>query len=975
MENNTANEENFEKTQNNEIKKFHVFLDTGLQKFFVPFYLDGVVTRIEDYPKSLKDAINEVERFSKVIPEETMTKIKEIFANNQNMGYQIAKDCSWLRCRYGKKTWTLKNGQEIKICGLWILVETNTSGQDQNTAPEKYDRGYFYKKDGFNQKELDDILENAQKQIFNKPGISHYIPLRDQEECKLTVFYGKEKLNLGGLEIILAIRSPNGRIRDVDLILDLGNTRTAGLLFDHIEDQTFRVTDLRQQFKILRLKPDPLSGEYEDNLDEVDAGITPSWIVLHALDSQTYKTPRDSKEPEFLQTEYKYKVEVIKRFLRKNTYNIDGYVYKRIPQMFSQLSPVLLGDRAERVFNLPYANNLISVGAKLHQSSPKRYYWDDTPGDVWWSMLLNEWDPNYIDNPKVANALPTLQGEMLRFIRTDGEKVDLSGDIDPTMQPSPYPSHPSYPKQSTLTWMLLHIIEAAYAQTNTSFLNGQNFIPHRLRKVSITYPSGWTKEEVNRYMERCKEALDIFSHTNIYGGLSSDLKLEMVPQESTPDEAVAGQLPFIFSEVVRHPNQTVSDWISIVGKQRQDKNGQDINTVRVMNFDIGGGTTDISIVEYLDQNDPQEGVNQNLLSTKLLYKDGRAIAGDNLVEKVIEKIILGGIISAKEKSLGDRIKNRFTTVLADKALEARRSRIVRTCLIPLATYCLTKLGINDSSIEFTAKDAGVKENNWKDFLKFIDSDATELRFDFKFKFRNSDINDLIENLFTSLFCNCAMYAAAYDIDLLIFSGKPSELAYIRTMANKYIPLDEGRIIFAREFKPGNWYPFIDEYGFIKDAKTVTVVGSALYYALSNGFIAGWNISRQTNDEVRNEWGEIRSMNGSNGNILLSKSDDSWTGNLLPNTIIARRQNRSSSPEPVYKFIKKGDNNNTNQTVNVTISRKEDNVDGLFISAVNDGVENVNDYELKLWPCESSTGFEFWQEVGKFPNIEGIESKN
>jgi hypothetical protein len=84
------------------------------------------------------------------------------------------------------------------------------------------------------------------------------------------------------------------------------------------------------------------------------------------------------------------------------------------------------------------------------------------------------------------------------------------------------------------------------------------------------------------------------------------------------------------------------------------------------------------------------------------------------------------------------------------------------------------------------------------------------------------------------------------------------------------------------------------------------VGSALYYALSNGFIAGWNISRQTNDEVRNEWGEIKSMKAPIGNILLSKSEDSWTGNLLPNTIIARRQNRSSSPEPVYKFIKKGD---------------------------------------------------------------------
>lgn len=948
--------------------RIKVFLDSGLQKTFIPLRKPTNYTDLPknvQIPESLQKALDEIDSYDTIIPDNTKNTLDQMFNGAAKRDWKCF--VPYLRARFGQKIWHLKNGLEVRLNGIWFMIETNTSAQDANQHQTKYDRGYFYQSNGLSEDEKAKIIDAKKKNISYSGGESHYIPLQQNATLPLAISFGDETIDFGELGFELAIITPGGEIRDVDVILDLGNTRTAGLLFDHMGNQTFNANNFKQLFKVLRIKPDPASGEY-DSLDDVEAGITPSWIVLHQLEHQTYLNKNDSKHPGLLQTELRNidVTEETKGFIFKKTeYNVTGDVCQRIPQMFTQLSPVLLGDQAERVFNLPYARAMISVGAKLQQSSPKRYYWDDTKGNIWWNMLLNEWDKSYDENPANATALPTLQGEMLRFIHSNGTILDLSQEREPADQPNPYPTQPAYPKQSTLTWFLLHILERAYAQTNSAFAKGANFIPHRLRKVLITYPSGWTNDEIDRYRERCQEALNIFSQTNVYHGVNSEFRLEMIPREHTPDEAVAGQLPFVFSEIIRYPGQTAANWISLVGKKRQ---GTD--TVRIMNFDIGGGTTDISVVEYKDLNQASSGVNLNLLSTTLLFKDGQTLAGDNLVKKIIEKVILGGLIKTRGSVPGlvKNIMQRFTTTFTNRQDEAVRCRIVRTCLIPLATKCLTELG--QENVKFSAQQAGINKNNWDEFLSFIDVQEEALPFTREdFSFNSSDINELMEQLFAPLFKNCAMYAAAYDIDLLIFSGKPSELPYIRTMAKRYIPIDDSRIIFAREFKAGDWYPFTDDKGYIKDAKTVTVVGSALYYALSNGLISGWKISATKNISERNEWGQLAAMKSPTKTVFLGKGEEETEITLLPNTIIARRQNKCSSPEPVYKFIRR-DDTPFNDPVSIRLKRMiTEDGDSLILMAVNGNEEDVGNYELKLWPCESDNGINFWQEQGIFANIE------
>ncbi len=483
-----------------ETKKIIVFLDSGLQKAFVPLrksenYIDppkGV-----DVPPSFAEAVAETERYwgtdiqdtNSLIPVEAKETLDRIFkADSKN---KVVSSFPYLKIRFGQKIWHLKNGQERALDGIWFLVETNTSGQDANKGRIKYDRGCFYQSNGLSDAEKEGAINAYKQQISSSiGGTSHYIELKENETLPFVISYGDDEIDFGKLSFELAIRQPNGDVRDVDVVLDLGNTRSAGLLFDHAGRNAFSPVNFKQLFKVLRIEPDPMAWEY-DTLDDVESGIVSSWIVLHQLEHQVYLGDKDSKEPKILQTEPRninVTAETTGLIFKKTEYQVTGDVCQRIPQMFMQLSPVLLGDQAKRAFNAPYTQNMIKVGARLQQSSPKRYYWDESKGDVKWNMLLNKWDKFYNEQPENATLLPTLQGEMLRFVKEDGSILDLKDELEPAEQPSAYPTNPVYPKQSTLTWFLLHLLERAYAQMNSAFSAGADFIPHRLRKVLITYP-------------------------------------------------------------------------------------------------------------------------------------------------------------------------------------------------------------------------------------------------------------------------------------------------------------------------------------------------------------------------------------------------------------------------------------------------------------------------------------------------------
>ena len=950
-----SNVENFDGSV--ETRYLRVFLDTGLQKRFVPLLKKDSedVPEGEGVPKSLTEAVKEAEENFNRLSEAARQVLADSEKCEQLKAWrELSKEARHIRYRVGDKTWKVSGGQKFTLCGLWFMIETNTSGHDGNAGAPRYDRGAHYQTHALNKTEKDAAEEAFKKGTAAPRGEQFYI--RDKEGDEVDIVIDDKILDLGGLKLTLLVTKPAGVCQDIDVVLDFGNTRSAGLLFEHVGKNAFKPTQFRQVFQILRLDPDPSSGEYAEITDE-QAGIADSWIMLHELDSQKFLKEKQSKAPELLQREINTEVKTERVFFRTK-YNVTGEVIERIPQMFAEMSPVLIGECARRQLDLPYAHQLMNVGAQIQQSSPKRYYWDDTLRDHDWCMVLNDYDPAY--NPELNVAqLPVLQGELFRYIREDGVVGKAGGDT--------CPEHPRYPRRSTLTWFLLHVLERAYAQSNMSF-EGKTFIPHRLRKVLMTYPSGWTKAEVENYRARCQEALDIFTNANVYKGLASEWKLELVPKSLSPDEAVAGQLPVVFSEILRYEGQTADDWIATMGKRRGDR-----SSVRIMNFDIGGGTTDISVIEYTDANG-SAAVNANVLNTQLLFKGGHALAGDDLLKTIIEKLVLAPLMTAvadaRTKDGGDLLKNAlrkcFTSAAKTASEEAQRAYVVRTCLIPLARYCLSHSDADTSN--FSAQDAGIPSDNWNAFVEFVGAKASDIVYDTQIFTCGSDsLAPIVEETFDVLFKNCAKYAAAYDIDMIIFCGKPSELSAVREMAGKYIPLDNERMVFARSFKPGAWYPFLDDNDFIKDAKTMTVVGAALFYALSSGLVTNWTIqSLPSLATERNEWGEY-SMMQKKRRVFLEKDADEVVVSLLPKQIIARRQNACSTAEPVYKFVDKLAESRTDpvKQLKCTLARVSDG-DGnesLELKAVAN--YDLAEFELKLWPCGDESGSTFWQDTGIF----------
>lgn len=943
------------------VVRIPVFLDSGMQKTFIPLSApDSALPR--DAPPSLRAAVEKVESFQEAgaIPEATRDLVDQAAESDRDPYKALMPSVRW---RFGRRTWTMPNGMKRHVNGIWLLVETNTSGADRNEdGLTRYDRGYFYRRRDLTPDEIRNVIDSYFRNATLVHSDTPFLDAREGTTVPLRFPLPFES----SIAFMLTVKRPSADEMDVDLILDLGNSRTAGLVFQHNAGANFAIDDFRQRFTTLRLQPDPDSGNADDPAATGD-GIASSWFVLHELDQQTYVSPNQpAPEPENLLTSLEItkqpEIRVVRKFPRKEVVDPpEGTGVERIPQMFCTLSPVVIGERASDLFNFAYAKRMAEVGAVFQQSSPKRYYWDDIPRTADWNMLLNKHDPEYDPEPADAAFLPGLQGEVLRFMRHDSSLFDLGAE-DASCRPPACPKEPRYPRQASLTWFLLHVIERAYAQMLKPDNSGTNFTPRRFRRVLMTYPSGWSQAEVNLYRKRCQEALDIFSETHAYRGVHGPDRLELVPLAQSPDEAVAGQLPFLFSEIVRYPGLVANDFFAIAGKKRGER-----STMRVMNIDIGGGTTDISIVEYWDRS-AGGGVAYSDIAARLLFKDGQALAGDDLLKDVIERFVLGSLVAAPQVGNGgvpaEAVREKFTTPARTPADTARRSRVVRTCLIPLGLHCM---GLADTpSARFSSVDAGVNQNNWAEFVEYLGADKKAMPRDYPFfSFGSAAFDGIIEDRFGPLFRSCQFYAAAYDADLVVFSGKTSELPHFRTMAGRILPVDASRIVFARSYKPGAWYPFTDASGCIEDAKTVTTVGAALYYALAGGFIRGWRISAEEGVGAdRNDWGELLTMR-TRKRVFLPKDEDTTEDPVpLPlNCTIARRRTARSAPEPVYRFI--GPEDAENRIYKVRFARlPHKEPDGVKILSI-DGrpPEQCPGFELKPWPCDDAGAF--WQDTGLF----------
>jgi len=241
----------------------------------------------------------------------------------------------------------------------------------------------------------------------------------------------------------------------------------------------------------------------------------------------------------------------------------------------------------------------------------------------------------------------------------------------------------------------------------------------------------------------------------------------------------------------------------------------------------------------------------------------------------------------------------------------------------------------------------------------------------------SNVEACAERVLTPIILSLAKYVAAYEVDLVTLSGKPSELPKVKQLLEHLLPVLPQRIIQAKAFPAGDWYPMSSD-NTIHDAKSVTAVGATLYQAIHNGRIPGWSINIiQTPESPRCYWGAMPTRNQPNqfSRQYLEPKQNEATHPILIGTCIGRKALPSATkPEQVYRFRWVDRDRFAraahNATLQVTLRRipstQAGDMESLAIVNVKgtagDQTITKDDVELQLCTLESD---EFWIDAGRF----------
>ena len=801
---------------------------------------------------------------------------------------------------------------------------------------------------------------------------------------------------------------------DVDLIIDFGNTRTVAIGLEHNQAANGLLSQICRPIQFsarASLQPFRFIEGAPAHANPSNSLID-SWFILHEplfaqLESFDETQPHNNTRPPWVEEIESVTTKSGKLFWAKEETR-PGFRTLRFPQICAQFSPALLGPEAAQILTqLP-----IQIGGNFFMSSPKRYLWDKDPvghlgnvGQSFWTMYLNRWHPDFLRASDRLNPtiLPKLSATILRFMNQNGRDWTLGDDnsnLPPNenesieARPVHNPDQPTYPRGDALTWAALSILEAAYRNITSAGWRralGQPQVPRRLRAISVTFPPGWTGQELEAYRRKWQKAVDIFTLTHLPNSelVTADGDRPLLLMDL--DEAVASQLPLVFSDIKRLGNEG-ENWIELVGRGSSTE-----ARTRILNIDIGGGTTDIAIIEYHDK---FAGPGVQLVSN-LIYRDSSTIAGDALVKRAIEAVLLPAI--AGRSNLTEQQLRSFDSLLsAVKQDVANWRRITRQIFIPIVYRWLNDLSLNryyqgqttsaPTPEEILSIDAGLVMEDFRSLLRsaglpdHVFQPRAQLHYD------QPKLSQCIKETFAEIFYSLAKVVDAFDCDLVYVSGKPSELPPLRPLLEEALPMLPHRIVMSKDAPVGSWYPLSSD-GRINDAKTATVAGAALSQAIRSGLIPDWQLSRQVSPHLpkRNYWGLMpQSGRIDFGKVFLEPKDVQKTCSMMIGNRVGRRLLPSKTrPEPVYELRwkdlnrRRAGNGNVNTILEVTLQRVVPETTAvsestlptaeyLVIRAVsgtfNDRPVTLNDVELRLCTMD---GDDYWMEScifhGEWPN--------
>ncbi|MFK7761968.1 MAG: virulence factor SrfB [Roseobacter sp.] len=600
----------------------------------------------------------------------------------------------------------------------------------------------------------------------------------------------------------------------VDLVLDIGNSRTCGILIEQFAGES-RV-DLARSF--------PLEIRDLSRPELMYAGLFESRVEFAEL--------RFGDE------------RFASRSGRRN-----GFLWP---------SSVRLGPEAVRLVQGEEGTETISG-----LSSPKRYLWDDASVSQDW-RFHNHLDPNNL--PKAVRAAMrhlNESGDVIEQLRRDikdGVREAGTASLTPAIRPR-------FSRSSLFGFMLAEIIAHALIQVNdpaSRSRRAQSDLPRRLNRIILSLPTATSIQEQAIMRSRTEGALQlVWSMLGIGEGDSSisrrpELKIEW-------DEASCTQLVYLYSELTQKFEGRIDTFLSLKGKERQVA-GQPTPepTLRLACIDIGGGTTDLMITTY-------RGEANRVLHPDQTFREGFRVAGDDLVHRVVSAIVIPRLQESIEASGGSYVGEKLRELFGgdrggqdQQAVQRRRQFSVRV-LIPMAEAILAASEDSDEfeSIDLSAADVlslelpnedateeELAEYASPEVLQYLEKAAEECgAFGWKLaemmlSTSREDVDAISREVFQKVLSNMCEVIDHLGTDIVLLTGRPSRLPAVRSIIEEIMVVPPHRLISMHHYKTGRWYPFRDPVTQrIGDPKSTVAVGGMLI-ALSESRIPNFKVTTE-----------------------------------------------------------------------------------------------------------------------------------
>ena len=489
-------------------------------------------------------------------------------------------------------------------------------------------------------------------------------------------------------------------------------------------------------------------------------------------------------------------------------------------------------------------------------SSPKRYLWDA-------DRVQQDWRFHHHSDP---NALPKALRAAMRHLNEDGDMLaqvaeDVAAKLTNRREANDRPAiRPRFARSSLFGFMLAELIAHAMVQVNAPAGRArrqQSELPRRLSRIILTLPTATTAQEQAIIRSKANGALKlVWQMLGLEGGESSLARSPKLIVEW--DEASCTQLVYLYSELNQKFDGRIDQFLDLKGRPRPRSDGRTPEpSLRLACIDIGGGTTDLMVTTYW-------GEAGRVLHPQQTFREGFRVAGDDLLQRIIATLVLPGLQAAIETAGGRFVAERMRELFSgdvgglDQQIVQRRRQFSHKVLVPLAVAMLKECETADPNIGLSIATESVlalaprdgEDGQGDTFASYLEDAARELgAADFALSnvvlnFSREDVDAIAREVLQRALSNLGEVIDHLGVDVVLLTGRPSRLPAVRAILEELMAVPPHRLVSMHSYKTGGWYPFRDPVTHrIGDPKSTVAVGGMLI-ALAEGRIPNFKVSTQ-----------------------------------------------------------------------------------------------------------------------------------